>query len=137
MLPMEWYEAARARMRELGLTQRDLMKPLGVKTRGAVGHYLTGRRTPSPSQIAELAKALRLSIDELMLPTQARPGTPATLDIGLLAGCIAGVRELLAGRQIPPDKESEIIARTYELLDGMPTKPDRATIVHFARRAAA
>ena len=61
-----WIERARIRMDELGLTQSDLMAPLGVKTRGAVGHYMTGRREPSIAQFSALAKILDVTIDNLL-----------------------------------------------------------------------
>jgi SOS-response transcriptional repressor LexA len=62
----DWVDITRARMRELGLKQSDLMKALGVTTRGAIGHYLSRRRTPSPNQLQSLAIVLKLSIGELM-----------------------------------------------------------------------
>lgn len=62
-----WYDRAKARMSELGLNQADLMGPLGVRTRGAVGHYLTGRREPSPAQLLTLASILQVSMDYLVL----------------------------------------------------------------------
>lgn len=61
----EWFARAKRRMREVGVTQEDLKKPLGVKTRGAVGHYLTGRRQPNPRQLGALAKTLQTSVDWL------------------------------------------------------------------------
>lgn len=54
-------------MTELGIKQEDLKKPLGVDSRGAVGHYLTGRRDPTPAQIVALATELRWSLDELLI----------------------------------------------------------------------
>lgn len=50
----------------LGIKQQDLTKTFGVKTRGSVGHYLRGRRTPSLDQIVALANCLRMSLDELL-----------------------------------------------------------------------
>ena len=63
---MNWQKTAKDRMVELNITQEDLITVLGVKTRGAVGHYLCGRRQPSPEQLKALASALDLSLDELM-----------------------------------------------------------------------
>lgn len=54
-------------MTELGLNQADLIAPLGVKTRGAVGHYLTGRREPSAAQLLAMASVLQVSLDYLVL----------------------------------------------------------------------
>lgn len=62
-----WRARARARMEERGMKQEDLLKPLGVSTRGAVGHYLSGRREPSVEQFRDLAAALGYaSMDELL-----------------------------------------------------------------------
>lgn len=71
----KWTERVKARMTELGLTQADLMEPLGVTTRGAVGHYLNGRRQPSLQQMAALSQALRISTDDLLFG-DARPLYP-------------------------------------------------------------
>lgn len=62
-----WIDRTRRRMAELGVTQADLMEPLGVNTRGAVGHYMTGRREPSLAQFAALAERLGMTTDELLL----------------------------------------------------------------------
>lgn len=62
---MTWVKRAQGRMRDLGLRQEDLKETLGVKTRGAVGHYFRGRRQLSAQQIAALAGKLGMSIDEL------------------------------------------------------------------------
>lgn len=64
-----WRDRARVRMKDLGKTQDDLRKPLGVDTRGSVGHYLTGRRQPDPDQIMALADELRCSLDWLLRGT--------------------------------------------------------------------
>ncbi|WP_149807292.1 helix-turn-helix domain-containing protein, partial [Salmonella enterica] len=41
-----WNELAKARMKQIGLTQDKLAEALG-KTQGAIGHWLNGRREPS------------------------------------------------------------------------------------------
>lgn len=61
----DWVERARARMKVLGLRQDDLAAPLGVKTRGAIGHYLNRRRNPTPTQMQALAATLQLPMDAL------------------------------------------------------------------------
>jgi len=53
-------------MKERVVKQDDLIPVLGVNTRGAVGHYLTGRREPSLAQIEDLARFLDVSIDWLL-----------------------------------------------------------------------
>lgn len=61
-----WYDLAKLRIADLGMTQDDLKKTLQVKTRGAVGHYLSGRRQLSPDQLVALAKKLKITLDELL-----------------------------------------------------------------------
>jgi len=65
-LPMkEWIINARRRMKELSVRQLDLMPVLGVTTRGAVGHYLTGRRDLTGEQMHALAQFLGMTVEEL------------------------------------------------------------------------
>lgn len=60
-----WIINARRRMRELGVRQLDLMPVLGVTTRGAVGHYLTGRRDLTGEQMHALAQFLGMTVEDL------------------------------------------------------------------------
>ncbi|NER62546.1 helix-turn-helix domain-containing protein [Pseudomonas sp. MAFF212428] len=53
----KWNELARARMRELGLTQEKLAERLGV-TQGGVGHWIRGRNNPPLPQIDEILRVL-------------------------------------------------------------------------------
>ena len=62
----EWAERARMRMGALALSQDDLRDALGVGTRGAVGHYLNGRRQLSAVQAVGLAKRLKCDIAWLL-----------------------------------------------------------------------
>ncbi|MGP9834237.1 XRE family transcriptional regulator [Marinobacter sp. NSM] len=61
-----WQDRVRSVMREKGVTQDRLTSVLGVSTRGAVGHYLSGRREPSASQLKALAEFLDVDIDWLL-----------------------------------------------------------------------
>ena len=40
-MKMKWYELARSRMKELGITQEKLAEELGM-TQGGIGHWLRG-----------------------------------------------------------------------------------------------
>lgn len=78
-----WQGRAKALMRLRGLTQADLIKPLGVTTRGAVGHYLSGRRQVNAGQLAALGELLGCSLDYLLKgdgwvdePTDGLPDLP-------------------------------------------------------------
>lgn len=70
---MNWYEKAKKIMDAKGIRQHELLDVFGVTTRGAVGHYLSGRRTPSPEQLRSLAAKLSISIDELMSSAYSAP----------------------------------------------------------------
>ena len=55
-----WIDRARAQMRAHGISHQGLAEKLGC-TRGAVGHYLSGRRGPSLKQLARIARALHVA----------------------------------------------------------------------------
>lgn len=58
-MKMKWYELARSRMKELGITQEKLAEELGM-TQGGIGHWLRGSRHPSLSDIGVVFKYLVL-----------------------------------------------------------------------------
>ena len=53
-----WAARIKSRMKELGLTQEELAHKMGL-TRGAVTHYLAGRRVPPLRQFQKLASILK------------------------------------------------------------------------------
>ncbi len=55
-----WAKRIKVRMKELGMTQEMLAKKMGV-TRGAVTHYLAGRRVPPLRQFQKLATILKVN----------------------------------------------------------------------------
>jgi len=63
--PMAWHDIAKTRAKALKITQDDIAEWLGV-TRGAVGHYLAGRREPTLEQLKKVAAGLRLTMSELL-----------------------------------------------------------------------
>lgn len=63
--PPAWAHVAKLKMQQLGLIQEDLVDVFDVKTRGAVGHYFSGRRKISSDQLIALADKLKLSADNL------------------------------------------------------------------------
>ncbi len=63
-MELKWNELAKARMKEVGITQENLAERLGI-TQGAIGHWLNGRREPSIKDIAKIMKILGMS--ELVL----------------------------------------------------------------------
>ncbi|MFP3979142.1 XRE family transcriptional regulator [Marinobacter sp. KMM 10035] len=62
----KWFDRVRSLMRRDGVTQDALTEVLGVKTRGAVGHYLSGRREPSIDQLRALATLFNVSLDWIL-----------------------------------------------------------------------
>ena len=56
----KWYELAKARMKELDITQDQVAEQMGV-TQGAVAHWLGGRREPSLEKISALLEYLGLA----------------------------------------------------------------------------
>lgn len=55
-----WIEAAKKRMRDMGITQSVLAERLGV-TQGAVAHWLSGRRSPDIPTLERILKVLDLA----------------------------------------------------------------------------
>jgi transcriptional regulator with XRE-family HTH domain len=58
---LDWTKRARRLMSEQGVTQGDLVSVMGVKSSGAISHYLTGRNSPTVPAINALAKHLNVS----------------------------------------------------------------------------
>lgn len=56
----QWPQRIKARLKELGMTQDTLAKQLEV-TRGAIAHYLSGRRVPPMKQFQKLAEILKVN----------------------------------------------------------------------------
>jgi len=61
-----WQSRAKAVMKENKITQESLKSVLGVSTRGAVGHYLSGRRELSIQQLTDLANHLGVRLEWLI-----------------------------------------------------------------------
>ena len=61
-----WILRTKSIMREKKLTQSDLAPVMGKKSRGAVGHYFTGRSKPTFDQLESLAKYLGVSLSWLV-----------------------------------------------------------------------
>lgn len=55
----KWYELAKAKMKEMKITQEGLAETLGV-TQGAVAHWLSGRREPDLATISKVLEVLGL-----------------------------------------------------------------------------
>jgi len=141
-----WYERAKRIMQAKGITQADLMQTLRVTSRGAVGHYLNGRRDPSPDQMAALAKALGVSMDELFgrAPRQEVVEGRGTYEIepdwDLLRRLAATVDRVVRthGEEITPEGAIDIARIFYRRLkdapDTLPTTAEIVDLLEFAKR---
>ena len=63
-----WIVQAKKIMRNKGITQKEISVVMGKSTRGAVGHYFTGRSQPTIIQLKSLAKYLDITLAELVDP---------------------------------------------------------------------
>ena len=61
-----WNKRTKRIMREKKITQAEIAPVMGKTTRGAVGHYLTGRSQPTLDQLKALAKHLGVSLTWLI-----------------------------------------------------------------------
>lgn len=104
---MKWYDYAKIIMKNKRITQEELMPCLNVTTRGAVGHYLSGRREPSVEQLINLSKKFNCSLDEL-------------LNGGLKETVVkeekAGYAVKLAGDGVELSKEAIEFAKSFDTL---------------------
>ena len=73
-----WEDRIKARMKDLDLTQEELAHKLGV-TRGAVTHYLAGRRVPPLRQFQKLAAILKADPAWLQFGTTNKIGAVKVL----------------------------------------------------------
>lgn len=65
MSTKKWWEKARERADELKIGYPQIAEELSVSP-GAVGHYLNGRRKPTPEALGKIARKLRMSVSELI-----------------------------------------------------------------------
>lgn len=70
-----WSGRIKSRMRELGITQEALAAKMGI-TRGAITHYLAGRRQPPLHQFQKLANLLKADPAWLQFGTSIASSVP-------------------------------------------------------------
>lgn len=59
-MKMKWFDVAKIRMKESGITQETLAEHLGI-TKGAVSHWLNDRRKPDIEEIAKIMDILGMT----------------------------------------------------------------------------
>ena len=69
ILGVSWRDEVKKLMKAKRVTQVDLVPVLGVTTRGAVGHYLSGRRDMTPEQFYALLKYLGVGAKDVFEPS--------------------------------------------------------------------
>lgn len=133
-----WRDRAKARMAEQRVGHADLVDLFGVKTRGAVSHYLGGRNEPPLEAIVALADRLGMSLDELLrgnasAPAPSQSGRP---DFEKIAGVVRVVHDFLAYENEPSAGvyDPEMLAIAWEVVErsGQQLTPDN--VVQFVRR---
>lgn len=79
-----WANTAIGLMKAQGITQEDLKEDFGVNTRGAVGHYLTGRREPSIDQLLKVSRRLGVSVSQLIGEIPLAPSAASSAEVSRL-----------------------------------------------------
>lgn len=107
----DWIKRVKKLMSEKKITQQDLVPVLGVSTRGAVGHYLTGRTQPNIDQFQSLANFLAVPINHII----SGDSKEVSIDKGKLKNCLAVVSKVLENEKIhlSDDQQSKLVAYLY------------------------
>jgi len=69
--PANWREAARFEAFNRGVTIREISEQMRV-TPGAVGHWLSGRRTASVEEAQQIAEAIGVTLCDLLIDPKTR-----------------------------------------------------------------
>lgn len=106
----DWIERAKDLMKQQKKTQEDVAKAMGKTTRGAVGHYFTGRSKPTMEQVQELAKFLKVSFTELV-------DGPSKIDEDTLEICLQLIEEAVieAGVTLSDKQKAKMVTYLYKL----------------------
>lgn len=139
----EWYHRAKKQMKQCDppVTQAELMPIFGVTTRGAVGHYLSGRRKPSPVVMAKLAARLGLTADELLGGSSAKlePESQETgWDLPMLSEALVSLDKAIRKRGLVWDAAYVAPALRLAYVERLrhPAKLDRAGYAAYDREVA-
>tara|TARA_R110002020_G_scaffold366927_2_gene578921 strand:- start:173 stop:559 length:387 start_codon:yes stop_codon:yes gene_type:complete len=106
----DWIKRAKDLMKQQKKTQEDVAKAMGKTTRGAVGHYFTGRSKPTMEQVQELAKFLKVSFTELV-------DGPSKIDEDTLEICLQLIEEAVieAGVTLSDKQKAKMVTYLYKL----------------------
>ncbi len=120
-----WISRAKRVMAEKSLTQTDIAPSMGKNTRGAIGHYFTGRSKPTLDQLEGLAKFLGVSLSWLV----SDHGENTAVDDDTLEECLKLVEEAEeeAGIELSPKQAAKMTTYLYRAAkDGQEINNKRA-----------
>ena len=108
-----WVDKAKKEMKRKNLTQQDIAPSMGKSTRGAIGHYFTGRSKPTLNQLEGLAKYLGVSLSWLV----AESNDTAKVDDEILELCLQLVAEaeIVAKEELTPIQMAKMTAYLYRV----------------------
>ena len=108
-----WIDRAKKEMKRKNLTQQDIAPSMGKSTRGAIGHYFTGRSKPTLEQLENLAKFLGVSLSWLVADSK----DSAVVDDDTLVLCIELIAEaeVLAKETLTPLQMAKMTAYLYRI----------------------
>ena len=108
-----WVDKAKKEMKRKGYTQQDIAPSMGKTTRGAIGHYFTGRSKPTLEQLENLAKFLGVSLSWLV----AESNDIAVVDDDTLELCLQLVEEAqaVAKEDLTPAQMAKMTAYLYRV----------------------
>ena len=108
-----WVDKAKKEMKRKNLTQQDIAQSMGKTTRGAIGHYFTGRSKPTLNQLEGLAKYLGVSLSWLV----AESNDIAVVDDDTLELCLQLVEEAqaVAKEDLTPAQMAKMTAYLYRV----------------------
>ncbi len=108
-MAQDWITRAKIKMTEKRITQLDLVPIFGKTTRGAVGHYFTGRTKPSTDQMIALAKHLDVSLNYLLYGDDKGAG----IDNDKLRLCISTISKVAKDLEMDLTDDQKAALATY------------------------
>lgn len=136
---MKWFERAKERMIEVGITQTALADRLAISS-GALSHYLLGRRDPPVDLIPRIAQELGCSTDFLLIGevAVARAAQPVRLNPAMLAEAVNALTVVFnrRGLSFDPVANADVLAAAYELRLGLGDTPQMADVIDLGERLA-
>ena len=109
-----WYERAKKRLRAINRTQDEMAEAIGV-TRGAIGHWLSGRREPNVSDFAKIATYLETTTSQL-LAEDIQQGEDRPMEDNHYKALSADIREIIDLLVKTSPKDRQVIRQMLEAL---------------------